>query len=494
MIAYPPPMNIWALNPPFLPKFSRPQRSPAVTKSGTLYFPIWLAYGVGVLEEAGHDVTFTDAPARGLTHDQTLAIADRLQPRLVVLDTSTPSIANDLLVAERIKQRAPAAFVALVGTHVTALPEETLGRSAAVDAVARREYEFTLRDLAAALAAGAPDAHVLGAIPGLSYRCDGRIVHNADRPFIENLDRLPWVSRVYRKHLRISDYFNPNAPHPMVTLIAGRGCPFRGSFCVYPQTMTGGSYRLRAVEDVVAEMEYVAREFPDVRCVFFEDDTFTARRERARELAEAIIRRGVRLPWVANARADLDLETMQRLKAAGCREVCVGFESGEQQLLDGMRKGIRADRMFRFRRDARQAGLMIHGCFMFGFPGETRQSILQTIELAIRLQPDTAQFYPLMVYPGTEAYDSYQKRGWITAASYRDWLTPEGLHNCVVRNEHLSAGELVRLCDQARRRFYLRPAFMLRKALQAARSPGDASRTAKAALVFLRHLLLGSRI
>ena len=490
-------MKIWVLNPPFLAKYSRPQRSPAVTKSGTLYFPIWLAYCAGVLEEAGHDVTFTDAPARGITHEQVVRQAQTLAPGMVVMDTSTPSIQNDIRVCEELKKVVPQAFIVLVGTHVSALAEETLGKSPAIDAVARREYEFTIRDLAALIAGSdgrRPDAEGLGRIAGLSFRLESGPVHNGDRAFIEDLDALPWVSKTFRKHLCIRDYFNPNALYPMVTLITSRGCPFRCSFCVYPQTLTGRKYRFRSIEDVVDEMEYVVREFPDVRCIFFEDDTLTANRKRCLAFSEAVLARGLNVPWTANSRIDLDLATMRKMKEAGCRELCVGFESGDQDVLDSMHKGTRLERMKEFMRDAHRAGILIHGCFMLGFPGESGVSIRKTIDLAIQLGPDTVQFYPVMVYPGTEAFDEYVQKDWLTARDYDEWLTGEGLHNCVVRNEEFSSADLVRLCDGGRRRFYLRPGYIAYKLLQVARHPSDATRTAKAARTFFKHLIRGSKV
>lgn len=487
-------MHILVLNPPYFPKFSRPQRSPAVTKSGTLYYPIWLAYAVGVLEEAGFDVTFQDAPAAGLSLDAVMDRARLEQPMLIVLDTSTPSIANDLEVARQLKEAVPRATVVLVGVHVSALPEETLRQAPWVDAVARREYELTVLDLARAVrqAGGCPPAAVLEGIPGLTFR-EGEALHaNADRPFIEDLDSLPRVSRVYRRHLRLEEYFNPNALHPMVTLTTSRGCPFRCSFCVYPQTLTGHVVRIRSIHNVLDEVEEVLRESPQVRSIFFEDDTLTASRSRSLEFAQAIQERGLRFTWSANARMDLDLDTMRALKAAGCRMLCVGFESGVPATLACMRKGLGADRAKRFMADARAAGLRIHGCFIIGFPGEDRAAVEQTIRLALDLNPDTAQFYPVMVYPGTQAYAMYQEKGWITTADFSAWLTPQGLHNCVTRNEHFGPEALVALCDQARRRFYFRPGFLLRKALEALRDPDERHRTFKAGRVFLKHLLLGS--
>jgi len=490
-------MKILLLNPPFFKKYSRPQRSPAVTKSGTIYFPIWLAYCVGILEEAGYEVTFTDAPARELDLDKILSYAEILQPHLIVMDTSTPSIENDLRVAERLKKILPQSFITLVGTHVSALPEETLLRSNSVDAVARREYEYTIRELASLIANKNFDSSkkdILRKVLGLSFKSNGRIIHNHDRPYIKNLDELTWVSKVYRKHLDIHDYFNPNALYPMVTLITSRGCPFRCSFCVYPQTFTGRRYRFRSIKDILDEIEFVVREFPEAKSIFFEDDTLTAHKRRCLELADGILDRGIKIPWTANSRIDLDFETMFKMKAAGCRELCVGFESGDQNILNTMKKGTKKEQMFAFMRDAKKAGILIHGCFMIGFPGETLGSIKRTIDLAVNLNPDTVQFYPVMVYPGTEAYDEYKSKGWLTARNFKDWLTPDGLHNCVVRNETLLSSELVQLCDLARRKFYLRPKYIVYKLYQMIEKPSEIIRTVKAARTFFKHLLIGSKV
>jgi radical SAM superfamily enzyme YgiQ (UPF0313 family) len=456
-----------------------------------------LAYCVGVLEEAGYEVTFTDAPARGLDIQEVLRLGDQLQPELIVMDTSTPSIENDIRVGKKLKEILSQSFIVMVGTHVSALPEETLLKGASIDAIARREYEYTIRELASILKEkrfSLLEEEDFKKIAGLSFRSNGKVMHNPDRPYIKNLDELPWVSRTYKKHLQIQDYFNPNALYPMVTLITSRGCPFRCSFCVYPQTFTGRGYRFRSIEDILDEMEFVIREFPEAKSIFFEDDTLTANKKRCLELADAIIERGIKVQWTANSRIDLDMETMLKIKAAGCRELCVGFESGDQAILNSMKKGIKVERMFQFMKDAREAGIFIHGCFMVGFAGETEESIKKTIDLALKLNPDTVQFYPVMVYPGTEAFEEYKERGWLTASDYTEWLTPSGLHNCVVRNESLTSSDLVRLCDAARRRFYLRPRYIFYKLYQMIEKPSEIVRTAKAARTFFKHLIIGSKI
>ncbi len=492
-------MKIWVLNPPYFDHFSRPQRSPAVTKSGTVYYPIWLASCAGVLEQSGHEVRLTDAPAGGYDLQTVLKNAEDFDPGLIVVDTSTPSINNDLEICVRIRRVLPRAFIVLVGTHVSALADETLKRCAAVNAVARREYEITIRELAAHLTDHPGDREGLSRISGLSFQIPAgngppsEVRHNPDRPFIDDLDSLPWVSPVYKKHLRLTDYFNPNARFPMVTLMTSRGCPFRCRFCVYPQTLTGRRFRFRSVENVIRELRYIQENLPIVRAVFFEDDTLSANKKRCTALCQAMIRAGIRIPWTTNSRIDPDLDTLTLMKQAGCQSLCVGFESGSQRILDAMGKGIQIQKMFQFMENARKAGILVHGCFMVGFPGETRSEIEQTLDLAMALKPDTAQFYPVMVYPGTEAYEQYREKNWITARDYDQWLTPEGLHNCVVRNETLTSDELVRICDDARRRFYLRPGYIAYKFGQIIIHPSQAIRTLKAFKTFFRHLFVYSR-
>ena len=483
------------LNPPFLPKFSRPQRSPAVTKSGTLYFPLFLAQLVAVLEADGYPVTFLDAPADGLSLAEVVARARTERPKLAILDTSTPSIDADIQAAAALRRAVPELFTVLVGPHASALPEAVLTAvPGAVCAVARREYDLTVLELARMLEAGPLTPKRLGFVDGLSFRDGAAVVHNPDRPYLDDLDRLPPVAPVYKRHLDIRRYFNPNAKPPMVTLATSRGCPFRCSFCLHPQTLTGRKARCRSLDAVLDEVAWTLDNIPGLRTIFFEDDTLTADKARCRDFCAAVVRRGLRFEWSANSRADLDASLLAAMRAAGCRQVCVGFESADPTALAAMKKGVGTERMLRFREDARKAGIKVHGCFIFGFPGDTRESILATIDFALRLAPETAQFYPVMVYPGTEAYGEYAARGDITADSFRDWLTPEGLHNCVVRNETLSPAELVRLCDLARRRFYLRPAFLARRLAAVLLSPGELVRTVRAGRTFLKHLLRGSKV
>lgn len=483
-------MNILFLNPPYLKKFSRSQRSPAVTKSGTLYYPMWLSYAAALAEKQGNVIDLIDAPADGLDLARVIKRVSEFSPGLVVVDTSTPSIYNDVGVCEKIEEALPEAFFLLVGTHVSALPEESLGLSRSVDAVAIGEYDCTVTDVARVLG----EKGDIGSVRGVCCRKNGLAVRTDKRPLIEDLDEIPFVSGIYKRFLRPENYFNPNALYPMVTITTSRGCPFQCIFCVYPQTMMGHRLRLRTCKNVVDEMEYIVGSFRNVRSIFFEDDTFTALKKRCMEISDEIIKRGIKISWTANARADLDYETMKAMKAAGCRCLCVGFESGSQTLLDNIKKGVSIEKMTQFMAAARKAGILIHGCFIIGHPGETAETMKETLALAKKLSPDTAQFYPIMVYPGTEAYEWYKKRGLILTDDFSKWLTPGGLHNTVVTAEGLSAEEMVRFCDYARRAFYLRPKYIFYKLKQVLTNPEETKRNLKSAKTFIKYLLRGSDI
>ena len=478
-------MNIYLLNPPFHKKFSRSQRSPAVIKSGVMYYPIWLAYATGVLEKAGFVVRLVDAPARGFDLMDVLQQIDEFKPRLVVLDTSTPSIENDLRVAESIHTNLPNAYIALVGPHVTALPDEVLRSSSAVNVVARGEYDYTLRELAECL----EDNCILSSIEGISYRSsDGSIIHNPQRTFIKDLDEIPFVSEVYKRHLIIEDYFYSITRFPEVAIVTGRGCPYECTYCLWPQTLNGHGYRKRSIVNVADEFEYISRELPQVKEIFIEDDTLTVDQRRSIALAEELIRRGNKIPFTANSRADISYDTLHSLQIAGLRLLCVGFESGDQQVLDNIKKKITIEQFYQFRAAARRANVLVHGCFMAGNPGETNETLRKTLNLAKNLNPDTAQFFPIMIYPGTEAFYWATQNGFILTENYHQWLTDEGLHRTIVNRPGLSAEEIVAWCDKSRRSFYLRPRFILEKIWEIIQHPKEIMRIYKASKTFFRYL------
>ncbi len=477
------------LNPPFTPNYSRNSRSPATTKGGTIYYPIWLSYATGVLEKEVFDVKLLDAPAMKYDLSYVIEFTKKFKPKLTVIETSTPSIFNDVKLAETIKDNTDT-FIVLVGTHPSALPEQTLKISEKIDAIARKEFDYTIRDLAKTLNEGGE----LKSILGLSYRKGKRIIHNPDRPFIENLDELPFVSSVYKKHLKIRNYFFAAAEYPMIMIFTGRGCPFKCFFCNWPQVFLGRRYRLRSPENVVAEFEYILKNLPEVREIGIEDDTLTADLARARKICKLLIEKGIakKIKWWANVRVNLDLKTMKLMKKAGCRLIIPGYESGVQEILNRAHKGITIEQSLKFAKNAKKAGLLVHGCFIFGLPGETRETIRKTIEFAKKLDPNTAQFFPLIPYPGTEAYEWAKKNNYLITEDFSKWSTPEGLHNTVIKLPNLSNEDLVESCDQARKEFYLRKEYLFNLVKQTILHPEEGKRVFKTAKTFLRYLLRGS--
>ena len=492
-------MRVLFLNPPFHPRFSREQRSPAVTKSGTLYYPKWLAMAAGVAIQNGHEVDLVDAPAAQCSLQQ---VIDRVKSKgieALVCDTSTPSIHNDVNVIRALKTALPRLHVLLVGRHVSALPRETLAMAPELEAVALREYDYTVRDWLAAKSCGAD----LADVTGLAFRrAAGEVIVNKERQAIEDLDELPFVSEVYKRFLHVPDYFYGHSLWPLVVFDTTRGCPYHCSFCVYPQTFSGHKVRFRSVSRVADEFDFVAREMPEVKSVMLEDDTFIVNKQRTLELAQELIRRGNRLPFDANCRADVgaDVELLSTLHKAGSRLFCVGFESGDVEVINGMhknnddRRDVKYhDEALRFVRRCREAGIMVHGCFMVGNLNETPASMEKTLRFAKKLRPDTAQFFPIMVYPGTEAYRQAKQRGYIQIEDWSAWLTKEGLHNSVITLPNITHQQLVSFCDRARRSFYLSPGYLFYKLKQSLRDPRELQRNVKGFVTLSKYLLRGSR-
>jgi len=479
-------MKVLFLNPPFKKNFSRTSRSPAVTRSGTIYYPFWLAYAAGLLDRAGFEVKVIDAPAEGYELEEVKDRIAKINPKLVVIDTSTPSIYNDVNVAEAIKDIMPDSFVVLVGTHPSALPEETLKLSNKLNAVAKGEYDYTIRDLAYCLEKNGN----LREIDGLIFRENKEIIFNRPRTLIENLNDLPFVSRTYKKYFNIKKYFFAASDHPMVMIITGRGCPHRCFFCLYPQTFHSRSYRPRTPQNVVDEFEYIIRELPEVREIGIEDDTFTADLQRAKEICQLIIERGIKIKWYCNVRPNLDLETMIWMKKAGCQLVTVGFESANQQILDNIHKGIKVKQIREFVKNAKKAEILVHGCFMVGNPGETKETMEEMLNFAKELNCDTMQFYPLIVYPGTEAYEWAKSNGYIISFNYNDWNTKEGGYNYLLNFPNLSIREIKDFCQRANKEYYIRPAYLLMKIKQIILHPQEIRRSIRGAKTYFKRTFL----
>ncbi len=482
-------MKIFFLNPPFkteIGKFSRASRSPAITKSGTIYNPLWLAYACAYAESKNIETKLYDSCAEQTNISDTIKIIKEFNPQIIVIDTSTPSIKEDIHCAEEIKKALPNVHICIVGTHPSILTDEVLNMSNAIDSIARHEFDATIVDLAKAI----EENRDMSTIDGISYKKNGENIHNKDRAYIENLDEIPFVSKIYKKYLNINNYFFSAATLPMIMIMTGRGCPSRCFFCVYPQTIHGHKYRLRSAENVVEEFEWIVNNLPEVKSIGIEDDTFTANPERAKEICRLLIKKGInkKVKWWANTRVHTDLELMKLMKKAGCRLIIPGFESGSQEILNNIKKGTKIEQAIEYMKNARKAKLLVHGCFMVGNKGETKETMEKTLEFAMKLNPDSAQFFPLIPYPGTEAFYWAKENGYIKTYDYSKWLKEDGMHECVLNLPNLSSEELVNFCNYAREKFYLRPNYLFYKAIQSITNLDEMKRNLKAFAKLLKYL------
>jgi hopanoid biosynthesis associated radical SAM protein HpnJ len=407
----------------------------------SFWFPTWLAQPAALVPGS----KLIDAPPAGISLAEVVAQARDFD--LVVVHTSVPSFKSDVKCIEALKAANPAMKAGLIGAKVAVKADESLSEAPAVDFVCRNEFDFTVKEVA--------EERPWNEILGLSFRADdGAIVHNPDRPILEEMDALPSVVPVYDRDLKIEDYFIGYLKHPYVSVYSGRGCKSRCTFCLWPQTVGGHRYRTRSVEAVVAEIAEAKRRFPQVKEFFFDDDTFTDDLPRAEAIAEGLGKLGV--TWSCNAKANVPRKTLEKLKAGGLRLLLVGYESGDQQILFNIKKGMRIEVAERFTRDCHDLGIAIHGTFILGLPGETRETIQKTIDWACKINPHTIQVSLAAPYPGTFLYDQAVENGWLDADA-AELVDESGIQIAPLHYPHLSHQEIFQSMDVFYKRFYFRP-------------------------------------
>ena len=454
--------DVFVLNPPVTKDFCRSARWAARSRGRVQRHPDWLLTAVAVLEEAGLPVDFLDGAALNLERQEVLSALKKSRPELLVLHTTTPSIDWDLAYASLAKECLPNCRTVAVGPHVTAEPEDTLKRAGgALDVVVRGEYDFTLRELAQLVGSGWSSSGLME-IPGISYlEAKDKPVHTSSRPYLD-VNELPFPSW---QHIDPKWYRDAGKRFPFITLISGRGCLGRCTFCRDVPLMEGKKLRMRDPELVVDEIEYDYSLFPCLREVMFETDTFTASPRHVEGVCREILKRNLKITWSCNCRTDVDLKLLPLMKQAGCRMLMVGFEFGTQEALDAVRKGTTLEQSVRLAKEAQRLGFTVHGCFMFGAPGETMASVLRTIEFAKSLPMDTVQFSGICAYPGSEIYQQARENGSIVPNTWREWVDENWEQVTVLDYPELGKEEIDQLIDRGLKEFYLRPRQMFRMAL-----------------------------
>ncbi len=414
----------------------------------SFWYPTWLAQPAAMVR----DSRVLDAPADDLSVEETLKIAADYD--LVIIHTSTPSFPTDARFAELLKERRSDILIGMVGAKVAVDPEDSLKASPAIDFVGREEFDYTCKEVA--------EGRPLEKVMGLSYTVkdggpeDGNVKHNPARAMIENMDDLPFVSKVYKRDLNIDKYFIGYLQHPYVSLYTGRGCRSKCTFCLWPQTVGGHKYRVRSSESVLEEVKWIRDNMPEVKEIMFDDDTFTDFKPRVEEIARGLGKLGV--TWSCNAKANVPYKTLKIMKENGLRLLLVGYESGDDQILHNIKKGLRTDIARRFTEDCRKLGIMVHGTFILGLPGETRDTIAKTIRFAKEINPHTIQVSLAAPYPGTSLYKQAVSEGWLEENEAAHHLVNEkGVQLALISYPHLSKDDIYHGVETFYKSFYFRP-------------------------------------
>ena len=465
------PLKTLFLNPPSFENYDggASSRWPATREIESYWYPVWLAYPAGMLEGS----RLLDAPPHHITAEETVEIGKDFE--FLVLFTSTPGFPGDIQLAAKMKEANPNLKICFVGPHVTTLPERSLEEGKAIDFIVRREFDYASVEFAN----GKPLSEILGA----SYRGpDGTVIHNLDRPDVADLDALPDVTDIYKRDLDVRRYNVPFLLHPYVALYTTRGCPAQCTFCLWPQTLSGHPWRKRSSDAVGREMAKAKQLWPDVKEFFFDDDTFNIQKARTIELCEKLKPLGI--TWSCTSRVTTDYETLKAMKEAGCRLLIVGYESGDPQILKNVKKGATVERARQFTKDCKKLGLIVHGDFILGLPGETKETIRTTIDFAKELDVETIQVSLAHAYPGTELYDYAKANGFIRIEGAQ--MVDEGGHQvAMIEYPGLPRDYVMEMVHHFYDEYYFRPKAIYRIVRKAVFNSEERKRLYKEAKQFL---------
>ncbi len=438
----------------------------------SFWFPTWLAQPAALVPGS----RLIDAPPARMGMDPILE--DVKNRDLVIIHTSTPSFASDVRVAQMIKDANPKIMIGMVGAKVAVQPTESMEKGSPIDFVARNEFDFTIKEIA--------EGKPLAEVDGITWRNEkGEIIANKDRAMIEDMDSLPFVTEVYKRDLNINDYFIGYLKHPYISIYTGRGCKSRCTFCLWPQTVGGHRYRTRSPEHVAAEVRLAKQYFPDVQEFMFDDDTFTDDLPRAEAIAREMGKLGV--TWSCNAKANVPYETLKVLKENGLRLLLVGYESGNQQILHNIKKGMLVETAKEFTRNCHKLGIKIHGTFIVGLPGETKETIQETIKFAKEINPHTLQVSLAAPYPGTFLHKQATENGWLNEAE-AELIDESGVQIAPLHYPHLSHTEIFESVEEFYRKFYFRGSKIASIVNEMVRSPQMMKRRLREGVEFFQFL------
>jgi radical SAM superfamily enzyme YgiQ (UPF0313 family) len=420
------------------------------------WIPLWICYAAGAVPTG----RALDCNVERISRETFLE--KYLDYDVHVFYANQETIAYDQETASLLRAGQKNSLILFAGPYATVKPDKVI-EAPAVDGVIRGEVEIPLRAIC--------DGAALSEVPGLTWRRGDQIVSNVDAERLEDLDSLPWVSRIIRRDLPLLRYRIPYLNYPYISIFSGRGCPSHCTYCLWPQTMAGHRYRKRSIDDVAAEMIWIHDAMPQIAEIQIEDDTFTCERERVLALCDLLEGKGV--TWSCCSRHDLPIDILYRMKEAGARNLVVGFESGNDEILKRIKKGVNTGQARRFVDDCRKVGLRVHGCFVFGLPGETCETMQQTLDYALELRPNTVQFAIAAAYEGTVFNTYLREQGFLKD---EQGITGSGHLSARYDYPHLSGDQINEFTHHAWKAYYLRPSTIVRQLVSALTDFEDAKR------------------
>lgn len=441
-------MKVLLLNPPADHGVRQVREGRCMQRAGAwtaIWSPISLAITASVLRDRGFEVKIIDAIVENLDFLDLNKILIDFLPKVVIMNAATPSMESDLSTCQVIKEVNSEIKTAVIGIHGTCLPDDCFRMQSCLDFIVRGEPEFTVLDLCVAIDKGVE----LKSVDGLSYRENESYFHNPDRAFVDNLDILPLPAWDL---VDIDKYRMPFTNKKFLLVATGRGCPYQCTFCA-DNAYYGKKLRLRSPKKIVDELEWDVLQF-DVKDFLFWSESFTINTDFAKQVADEIISRKLDINWVCNSRVDnVDSEFLVKIKKAGCWMIGFGIESGNQDILNSVKKGINVKDTVKAVELSKKAGLEVTAHCILGFPQDTKETILETVEFVKKLEIDYAQFYCAVPFPGSELYKEAIDKRWMCS---QDWRMFEQNFS-VLNTPSLSAKEIMRLRSFAYRSFYFRP-------------------------------------
>jgi len=441
--------NILIINPPAEMRVVREGRCEQRADSYQyLMVPISLPSIAAVLMKNGFAVKIIDCIADDISFEALEKILAGENPFLAIVNVATMTFDTDKKTAELCRKlKIPCAAV---GMHVTTIPDDAM-KNSEFDFAIRGEPELISLNLAKALHSKKDLKNVLG----ISFKKNGGIVHNQNEKLIEDLDSLPFPAR---ELLHNEKYIEPLTQKPYTLVITGRGCPFNCIFCT-ANRYYGKKQRIRSPKNIVDEIEGIITKF-GISDIGMWNDTFTFNKEQVKGLAREIMKRGIKIDWFCNSRVDtIDEEMIMLMAKSGCKVITFGVESLDERILKNIKKGINARQVEDAVRLCRKYRIKSQLHIIFGLPGETKETLNKTINETLRINPDYAQFYCAVPFPGTEFREYVLEKGYM---EYAKWERYE-INNALVSYPNLSSKEIQDARKRAYRKFYLRPSYIIKK-------------------------------